>query len=301
MRFVSVGECMIEMSGGEGGNYRLGYAGDTFNTSWYARALFPRDWEVDYVTALGDDLYSKQMRAFMEEHRIGTSHIRTVPGRRPGLYMIHQAGGDRHFTYWRDMSAARTLGDDPDALKAAFDGADIVYFSGITLAILTPRPRGRLMKAIVNARNGGAKVVFDPNVRPALWTSSEVMASTITAAATIADIVLPTHTDEAPLFGDGNANSTMDRYIALGVSEVAVKNGAEMAVVGDGVRRYMVKPEGSPKVVDPTGAGDSFNGAYLAARVQGKAPDEAARAAHRVAGIVIGHKGALVDPALVAG
>jgi 2-dehydro-3-deoxygluconokinase len=301
MRFVSVGECMIEMSGGEGGNYRLGYAGDTFNTSWYARALFPRDWQVDYVTALGDDLYSKQMRAFMDEHGIGTSHIRTVPGRRPGLYMIHQAGGDRHFTYWRDMSAARTLGDDPEALKAAFDGADIVYFSGITLAILTPRPRGRLIKAIVNARNAGAKVVFDPNVRPALWTSSEVMASTITAAATIADIVLPTHTDEAPLFGDGNANSTMDRYMAIGVSEVAVKNGAEMAVVGDSARRYMVKPEGSPRVVDPTGAGDSFNGAYLAARVQGKAPDEAARAAHRVAGIVIGHKGALVDPALVAG
>lgn len=301
MRFVSVGECMIEMSGGEGGNYHLGYAGDTFNTSWYARALFPRDWQVDYVTALGDDLYSTQMRAFMEANGIGTSHIRTVPGRRPGLYMIHQEGGDRKFTYWRDMSAARTLGDDPEALNAAFEGADILYFSGITLAILTPRPRGRLMKAIVTARNAGAKVVFDPNVRPALWTSTEVMASTITAAATIADIVLPTHTDEAPLFGDTNANSTMDRYIAIGVGEVAVKNGAEMAVVGDSVRRFMVKPQGSPKVVDPTGAGDSFNGAYLAARVQGKAPDEAARAAHRVAGIVIGHKGALVDPALVVG
>lgn len=301
MRFVAVGECMIEMSGGEGGSYRLGYAGDTFNTSWYARALFPKDWQVDYVTALGDDLYSKQMRDFMEAHGIGTSHIRTVPGRRPGLYMIHQEGGDRKFTYWRDMSAARTLGDDAEALKSAFEGADILYFSGITLAILTPRPRGRLMKAIVTARNAGAKVVFDPNARPALWTSREVMASTITAAATIADIVLPTHTDEAPLFGDSNANATMDRYVAIGVSEVAVKNGAEMAVVGDSVRRFMVKPEGSPKVVDPTGAGDSFNGAYLAARVQGKAPDEAARAAHRVAGIVIGHKGALVDPALVTG
>ena len=148
------------------------------------------------------------MREFMEKNGIGTEHIRTVPGRRPGLYMIHQAGGDRHFTYWRDMSAARTLGDDPEALTSAFAGADILYFSGITLAILTPRPRGRLMKAIVNARNAGAQVVFDPNVRPALWSSKEVMASTITAAATIADLVLPTHTDEAPLFGDASANAT---------------------------------------------------------------------------------------------
>ena len=61
----------------------------------------------------------------------------------------------------------------------------------------------------------------------------------------------------------------------------------------------MVKPMGSPRVVDPTGAGDSFNGAYLAARIAGNTPGEAAKAAHRVAGIVIGHKGALVDPALV--
>jgi 2-dehydro-3-deoxygluconokinase len=198
------------------------------------------------------------------------------------------------------MSAARTLGDDPDALASAFAGADILYFSGITLAILTPRPRGRLMKAIVNARNAGAQVVFDPNVRPALWSSKEVMASTITAAATIADLVLPTHTDEAPLFGDASANGTADRYLSLGVGEVAVKNGPDFAVVGNSTRRYTVKPQGSPKVVDPTGAGDSFNGAYLAARIQGKSPDEAARAAHRVAGIVIGHKGALVDPALVA-
>jgi hypothetical protein len=36
-RFVSIGECMIEMSGGEGGMYKLGYAGDTLNTAWYAR------------------------------------------------------------------------------------------------------------------------------------------------------------------------------------------------------------------------------------------------------------------------
>ena len=67
-RFVSVGECMIEMSGGEDGNYRLGYAGDTLNTAWYARAALGNDWSVDYVTALGDDLYSQQMVDFFHAH-----------------------------------------------------------------------------------------------------------------------------------------------------------------------------------------------------------------------------------------
>ena len=60
-----------------------------------------------------------------------------------------------------------------------------------------------------------------------------------------------------------------------------------------------VAPQPGARLVDPTGAGDAFNGAYLAARLTGKNPGEAARAAHRVAGIVVGHKGALVDPALL--
>ena len=67
-RFVSVGECMIEMSGGDEGNYRLGYAGDTLNTAWYARARLPAEWDVDYVTALGDDIYSQRMAQFFDHY-----------------------------------------------------------------------------------------------------------------------------------------------------------------------------------------------------------------------------------------
>src|SRR5688572_29145322 len=70
-RFVSIGECMIEMAGGSERQYRMGFAGDTLNTAWYLRALLPSDWQVDYVTALGDDLYSKEMRAFFAEAGIG--------------------------------------------------------------------------------------------------------------------------------------------------------------------------------------------------------------------------------------
>ncbi len=298
-RFVSIGECMIEMAGGAERQYRMGFAGDTLNTAWYLRALLPPGWQVDYVTALGDDMYSKEMRAFFAEAGIGTAHIQEIKGRRPGLYLIHQAGGDRHFTYWRGQSAAKLLADDPAALKAALAGADYVYFSGITLAILSARARGQLMKAIVTARNAGARVVFDPNLRPALWTSPDIMASTLTAAATISDIVLPTHSDEAPLFGDSSSEATASRYLDIGVEEVAVKNGAEPAVVASRTLRETIPAVKAPKVVDPTGAGDSFNGAYLAARISGASQADAAREGHRVASVVIGEPGALVDPRLI--
>jgi 2-dehydro-3-deoxygluconokinase len=298
-RFVSIGECMIEMSGGEDRQYRLGYAGDTLNTAWYMRALLGKDWSVDYFTGLGEDRYSGDIRAFLDANHIGTGHIRTVPGRRPGLYMIHQEKGDRHFTYWRDSSAAKLLADDKTALAKAVEKAELVYFSGITLAILAPRARGRLLGAVVKARDNGAKIAFDTNLRPALWSSPRVMACVLTAAASLCDIVLPTHTDEAPLFGDKSIDDTADRYLELGVEEVVVKDGANAALVATANERVRLAPKAGAKIVDATGAGDSFNGAYLTARLNGKSLGEAIEAAHRTAGIVIGHKGALVEPKLV--
>ncbi|HEY8576045.1 MAG TPA: sugar kinase [Devosia sp.] len=298
-RFVSIGECMIEMSGGEDRQYRLGYAGDTLNTAWYMRALLGGDWSVDYFTALGEDRYSNDIRAFLDSNGIGTRHIRRIANRRPGLYMIHQENGDRHFTYWRDTSAAKLLADDKSDLASAVGGASMIYFSGITLAILPPRARGRLLGAVVKARDAGARVVFDTNIRPALWSSPRVMTAVLTAAATLCDVVLPTHGDEAPLFGDKSVDDTADRYLELGVEEVVVKDGAGEALIATAGERVRVAPPGGATVVDATGAGDSFNGAYLSARLAGKSLREAAEAAHRVAGVVIGQKGALVDPALL--
>jgi 2-dehydro-3-deoxygluconokinase len=298
-RIVSIGECMIEMSGGEDRSYRLGYAGDTLNTAWYLRALLGEDWSVDYVTALGTDRYSADIRGFLDANNIGTGHIQTIANRRPGLYMIHQEAGDRHFTYWRDTSAARLLADDKPALAEAVRGAELVYFSGITLAILAPRARGRLLGAIVKARDNGARIAFDTNLRPALWSSPRVMMGVLTAAASLCDIVLPTHTDEAPLFGDKSIDDTADRYLELGVEEVVVKDGKEEALIATAQERIRLAPPPATSVVDATGAGDSFNGAYLAARLQGHNLRDAATAAHSTAGIVIGHKGALVDLKLV--
>jgi 2-dehydro-3-deoxygluconokinase len=293
-RFVSVGECMIEMSGGEDGMYRLGYAGDTLNTAWYARAKLGPEWEVDYVTALGDDLYSQQMVEFFADNGIGTDHIQKVENRRPGLYLIHQAEGDRHFTYWRGQSAAKLMAEQPGVLNDALAGADVAYFSGISLAILASRARGKLMEAIHLAREGGARIAFDPNERPRLWTSPAVMGSTITAAAVLADVVLPTFPDEAALFGDASPEAVAERYLSWGAEEVVVKNGGEPAYVASREAAGWVAPQAGAKSVDPTGAGDSFNGAYLAARAQGASPLEAAGAAHALAAIVIGHPGALV-------
>ena len=99
--FAAIGECMIELSGREADLWQMGFAGDTFNEAYYARAVLPPERAVAYVTALGDDPLSHRMSAFMDAAGVQTDRIRTVAGRRPGLYAITLEGSERHFTYWR--------------------------------------------------------------------------------------------------------------------------------------------------------------------------------------------------------
>lgn len=141
--FLSVGEAMVEMSSADGANWRMGFAGDTLNTAWYVMQELA-DWRVSYFTALGADRYSEAMREFMADAGLCTDDILTIPDRRAGLYFIHQQDGDRHFTYWRDRSAAKLLARDPGLLAA-------VHHAGDTGA----GPSRRASRCAGNAEGGG--------------------------------------------------------------------------------------------------------------------------------------------------
>jgi 2-dehydro-3-deoxygluconokinase len=291
--FASIGECMIELSAGKGDLWKMGFAGDTFNTAWYARATLPKSRRVAYVTALGDDPFSGEMQKFIGKAGVATDRIRIIPGRRPGLYAITLKGAERAFTYWRGESAARCLADDAAWLKRALSQADMLYFSGITLAILETRARQRLLSEIARRRKQGTRIAFDPNFRPALWPDRKEARAAIEAAYRVADIALPTFSDEVALFGDKNLEATEKRMTDAGIGEFVIKRGEESAVVfGDG-KHGRVPPAMPEKIVDTTGAGDSFGGAYLAGRLVGLDPITAAQLGHLVAAEVIGVHGAL--------
>jgi 2-dehydro-3-deoxygluconokinase len=291
--FVSIGECMIELSAGDGDQWRMGFAGDTLNTAFYVRALLPPEKRVAYVTALGDDPFSERMREFFGDAGVETDRIRSVPGRRPGLYAITLKEAERAFTYWRGESAARLLADDAKWLDSALSNTELIYFSGITLAILAPEARARLLAALAERRKEGTRIAFDPNFRPVLWPDAGEAREAMQAALRCADVALPTFDDEAKLFGDANPETTAERIAALGPREIVVKNGDKPClVVRDGARE-LVEPAKPEKIVDTTGAGDSFGGAYLAARLLGRTPVEAAKVGHRVAAEVVGVHGAL--------
>ncbi|QBY01741.1 sugar kinase [Rhodophyticola sp. CCM32] len=295
-RILSIGECMVELAATGPGTYSQGYAGDTFNTAWHMRRQLPPDWKVAYLTTLGTDPMSDRMQRFMAESGIATDAILRLPEATPGLYMIDtDAEGERSFSYWRESSAARHLADDADHLARAMAGADLIYVSGITFAILQKTARKTLLAALAQAKAAGQRVAFDSNIRPGLWETPDIMRDTLMEAAKTATIALPTWPDEAVLCDDPDPQAVTDRYRAAGVSEVVVKTGPGPALIASDAGQWQVAPEAPVSPVDTTGAGDSFNAAYLAARLTGTGEAEAARAAHDLAGKVIGRRGALCE------
>ncbi len=299
--FAAIGECMIELAPAGDGLYRRGFAGDTFNTAWTVRGLTaPEAVAVRYVTAVGDDAISAEMRRFIDGSGIDARGVRVVPGRTAGLYMISLVGAERSFTYWRDSSAARQLAADPEALARALEGVTTAYFSGITLAILAPEHREVLLDALGRLRAAGARIAFDPNIRHRLWSSAEEMKAALVAGYRAATIAMPTHGDEKDLFGDKSVSDTGLRVADYGVPEVVVKDGPSPCFVVTAGGAAAVPATTVPEPVDTTGAGDSFNAAYLAARMAGAEPSEAARRGHLAAGRVIMVRGALMPMAELA-
>ncbi|MBX2832492.1 MAG: sugar kinase [Rhodospirillales bacterium] len=293
-RFVAIGECMIEMSGGADGHWKMGIAGDTLNTAWHFRnATHDQDWQVRYATALGGDRYSDQISTFISDARIDVSAIQRLFGERPGLYLIDQENGDRVFTYWRENSAARKMADDIPSLAAAFRDADVIYLSGITLAILSNDRRAALID-LLRQQPTQTQIAFDPNIRPALWEDQHVCKKALSEVAAMADVVLPSFDDEAKLFGDRSPEETVMRYRDLGIAEVVVKNGKDACTFLKDGRVACIETPPVSNVVDATGAGDSFNAAFLAARLGGKETADAIRHGQALSARVIQTHGALL-------
>lgn len=296
-RVALIGECMIELQQHANSTLKQSFGGDTLNTAVYLSRLLGSAAQVDYVTALGDDSFSDAMCAIWTEEGIGLSRVQRLPGRLPGLYCIQtDANGERRFLYWRNEAAVRECFTTPaaDPILAALPEYDVLYFSGITLAVLGEVGRARLLSTLGDARDRGARVVFDNNYRPRLWRSVDQARQAYRTVMHEVDVALLTEEDEQALFGYTDSEQIMSAYRDMGLAEVVIKRGAQSCLVRADNRRYEVPAHPVQKVIDTTAAGDSFSAAYLAKRLRGGSPQEAAEAGHGLASLVIQHPGALI-------
>jgi 2-dehydro-3-deoxygluconokinase len=287
---------MLELQGQAFGTMTQTFGGDTLNTAVYlARCGARTGVRASYVTALGDDGFSDGLLQRWQAEGVGVQWVRRLPGRMPGLYLIEvDERGERRFSYWRDSAAARSLFDAPSTpLEDALDQVDLLYLSGISLAILPPPGRERLFAVMQRLRQQGARVAFDNNYRPRLWPDAAEARACFTRACSLADLAFITLDDEALLHGRADPAAAFD----LPCAEVVVKRGAASTLVRAGDGTVFELPVQPVTPVDTTAAGDSFAGGYLALRLAGADARAAAAFGNRLAARVIQHRGALIPQA----
>ena len=172
--------------------------------------------------------------------------------------------------------------------------ARIIYLSGISLAIMSPAARRRLIDYLkTRGSHEQSLIAFDSNYRPKLWESKKVAQQIIAEMWEFADIALPSIDDEMDLFDDKSEMTVIERFSSGKRVATAIKRGhrgpVSPQIPADNLPQFVQ----AEKVIDTTAAGDSFNGAYLATFLSGASEEECLLAGHECASHVVGVRGAI--------
>lgn len=270
---LALGEPMVEFNQtGEGGGrtYLQGFGGDTSNAAIAAARQGAR---AGYLSALGDDVYGRMLRELWQREGVDAGGVRTDAQAFTAVYFVTHDARGHHFSFFRKGSAASRM-TPADLPRERIAAARVLHLSGISAAI-SDSACDTCFAAIETAKAAGVQVSFDTNLRLKLWPVARARA-VMRELIALSDICLPSLDDVQAISGLQDADALVDFCLGLGAKTVALKLGAEGALVTDGRERWRL-PAHRCTPVDATGAGDTFGGALLARLVAGDALRDAAR------------------------
>lgn len=283
---LCLGEPILEFNQQPDGRYLPGHGGDTSNC---AIAAARQGAHVGYLTHVGADAFGRSFIDLWQAEGVDTTTVRAVEGGQTGIYFVTHGADGHEFSYFRDGSAASRM-TPADLPRAALETAQILHVSGISQAI-SQSAADTVFAAIEIVRAAGGRVSYDSNLRLKLWPLNRARAI-IHAGMAMADIALPGLEDAEALTGLTDPDRIVDFYLGLGAGIVALTLGAGGTLVATPEDRQRV-PGRPVSVVDATGAGDTFDGAFLARIIAGDDPFTAAAYANAAASIAVQGYGAV--------
>jgi len=277
---VCLGEPMVEFNQTKPGepNWLQGFGGDTSNA---AIAAARQGASVGYLTALGDDPFGDMFIELWRREGVDCGRVqRRSDGHTGAVFVTHDARG-HHFSFMRKGSASSRFADS-DLPRDYLAAADMLQLSGISQAI-SPVARDACFAAIDTMKAAGKRVAYDTNLRLRLWSAKEASA-VMHEAIKRADIALPSLDDATTMTGLEDPDAVVDFYLRLGPSIVALKMGKDGALIATANERRRLAGH-EVAAVDATGAGDTFDGAFLTRLLAGDNPFDAARYANAAAAL----------------
>jgi len=286
---LCLGEPLLEFNQIKEGNkktYSSGYGGDTSNT---AISIARQGMSVGFISKVGKDQFGWELLELWKREKVDYSHVSIHPEAPTGIYFVTHDADGHHFTYYRSGSAACQM-NPLDVPIDDLSQTSFLHLSAITQAISLSSCE-TAFAAIHHARNNGVKVSYDTNLRLKLW-SLDRAKDVINRTVPMCEVILPSLEEANSLTGLVDPEEITDYYLDLGAKLVVLKQGSHGARVSDGKDNLNI-PGHKVKAVDATGAGDTFDGAFLSEWLRRDDPFSAAEFANAAAALSTTNYGAV--------
>ena len=215
-----------------------------------------------FIGKVGNDFFGKQLEEAITEVGIDATYLRKDDEVHTTLAMVHTyPDGDRDFSFYRNPGADMMLTEDEIPEELIRD-TRIFHFG--TLSMTHEGVRAATKKAIDIAKEAGAIISFDPNLREPLWNSLDEAKEQVLYGLGKCDILKISDNEIQWLTGEENYTKGV-QWIneRFNIPLILVSMGKE------GSRAYYndmvveVKPFVRPDTIETTGAGDTFCGCVL--------------------------------------
>ena len=286
---LCLGEPLLEFNQIKEGNkntYSSGYGGDTSNT---AISIARQGMSVGFISKVGKDQFGWELLELWKREKVDYSHVSIHPEAPTGIYFVTHDADGHHFTYYRSGSAACQM-TPLDLPKDDLSQTRILHLSAITQAISVSSCE-TAFAAIFQARKNGVKVSYDTNLRLKLW-SLDRARDVINRTVPMCDVIMPSLEEATSLTGLVDPEEITDYFFELGAKLVVLKQGSHGALVSDGKENLNI-PGHKVKAIDATGAGDTFDGAFLSEWIRKDDPFSAAEYANAAAALSTTNYGAV--------
>ena len=294
INFCSIGECMIEIANTKNNHFIQSFAGDTLNFSAY---LDKKKIKVDYLTSIGKSKINKNLFDIFRLKKISPKLVNIHKDKESGLYLIkNYKNGEKQFYYWRDNSAAKDYLNNLNYNKliSKFTKYDYVYFSGITLALLSKEKRMNFYEFIKVIKQKNIKIVFDLNIRLNRWSNKLQLNKTLNLFLPLVSILFGTGEDMKNWKNNDNVIFFNKIINKNNIQHAVYRKNASYNYAFINNKHFTNINKIRNTIIDSSGAGDGFNAAYISEFVTTQNAIKSLKAGHNMGLKVVMKKGAII-------
>jgi len=293
-KICSIGECMIEITNTYNNNFQQSFAGDTLNFCSY---LNKKNFNVDYLSSVGKSEINKDFFNLLKSKKISKKLIHIHPHNETGLYLIkNDKNGEKNFYYWRDNSAAKNYLNELNykKLEIILKKYHYIYFSGITLSIISKNKQKDFCNLIKKLKEYNVKIIFDLNIRIKRWPNKKHLNASINLFLPFIDILFSTGEDMKNWKNNDNL-SFFKKFIKCNkINHAIFRKNASLNYAILGGQIYKIVNKVNKKIVDSSGAGDGYNAAYISEFLTSRDVNCSLKAGHLLGSKIVMKKGAII-------